>query len=51
LEYIKDVLFFKKDRRVKISLPEEVLPSKEELPVGFLNQLAIPEGMLTCAIL
>ncbi|CAB4403932.1 unnamed protein product [Rhizophagus irregularis] len=42
----KDVLVSsKKDRKVKISLPEEVLPSKEELPVGFLNQSAIPEDI------
>jgi hypothetical protein len=47
LKYIKDVPPFssKKDRKVKISLPEEVLPSKEELEVGFLNQSAIPEGI------
>ncbi|CAG8640629.1 26_t:CDS:10 [Funneliformis mosseae] len=35
----------KKDRKVRILLPEEVLPSKEELPVGLLNQSAIPEDI------
>ncbi|CAI2173100.1 1579_t:CDS:2 [Funneliformis geosporum] len=35
----------KKDRKVRILLPEEALPSKEELPVGLLNQSAIPEDI------
>ncbi|RIA99254.1 Low temperature viability protein [Glomus cerebriforme] len=41
----KDVLSSKKDRKVKISLPKEVLPSKEELPLEFINQPAIPEDI------
>jgi len=45
IEDNNDVLSSKKNRKVKISLPEEVLPSKEELPIGLLNQSAIPEDI------
>ncbi|CAG8646412.1 13638_t:CDS:2 [Cetraspora pellucida] len=35
----------KKDRKVTIVLPDEVLPSKEEIPIGLFNQSYIPNDI------
>ncbi|CAJ0847561.1 8963_t:CDS:10 [Entrophospora sp. SA101] len=41
----KDPKIPKKDRKVTIILPDEVLPSKYEMPIGLLNQTAIPHDI------